>query len=45
MTSVAGHILERDFPDQYKNWQSIEPFGLFDVDAISVDNPHHNVYI
>ena len=34
VTSVAGHVFNRDFPEQYANWKSVEPQKLFDVDTV-----------
>ena len=35
VTSVAGHVYSRDFPKQYQNWESVEPYNLFDAETIS----------
>ena len=29
MTSVLGHICEKDFPDQYRKWRNCPPKDLF----------------
>ncbi|XP_003738893.2 DNA topoisomerase 3-alpha [Galendromus occidentalis] len=34
MTSASGHILNFAFPDQYKDWNSIDPLVLFDAPLI-----------
>ncbi|KAG9316734.1 prokaryotic type I DNA topoisomerase, partial [Chiua virens] len=31
VTSVSGHLLAYDFPDAYRQWQSCDPFSLFDA--------------
>ena len=31
MTCVAGHILQHDFSDTHRKWQSCDPFELFDA--------------
>lgn len=31
MTSVSGHLMSRDFPDQFKNWNSCDPLSLFEA--------------
>ncbi|CAK4032609.1 DNA topoisomerase [Lecanosticta acicola] len=31
MTSVSGHLMERDFDAQYKNWQASNPSVLFEA--------------
>jgi len=30
-TSVAGHLLSSDFPRQFANWNTCDPFRLFDA--------------
>lgn len=34
MTSVSGHLLNHDFIDAYKQWQSCDPISLFDAPVI-----------
>ena len=34
VTSVAGHVFTRDFPEQYSNWKAVEPQKLFDVETV-----------
>eukprot|EP00897_Mesotaenium_endlicherianum_P006293 jgi/Mesen1/5692/ME000288S04901 len=31
MTSVAGHLMEMDFEDQYRKWHSCDPAQLYDL--------------
>ena len=31
MTSVSGHMLSLQFPQQYKSWQTLPPVELFDA--------------
>jgi DNA topoisomerase-1 len=31
---LAGHVVEPDFPDEYNNWNAIEPSALIDADII-----------
>lgn len=31
MTSVSGHLTSHDFYEQHRNWQSCDPFQLFDA--------------
>jgi DNA topoisomerase IA len=31
VTSVAGHLISTDFPQDYKKWNSCDPFALFDA--------------
>lgn len=31
MTSVSGHLMERDFDGQYRNWQASNPSALFEA--------------
>ncbi|KAJ3336283.1 DNA topoisomerase 3-alpha [Gonapodya sp. JEL0774] len=33
-TSVAGHIMEIDFPDRYKRWESCSPIDLFQAPIV-----------
>jgi DNA topoisomerase-3 len=30
-TSVVGHIVKRDFPERYNNWQQVNPSDLFEA--------------
>lgn len=30
-TSVAGHLMELVFPDNYKNWRGVPPVSLYDA--------------
>lgn len=34
MTSVSGHLLNQDFVDAYKQWQSCDPISLFDAPVV-----------
>jgi DNA topoisomerase-3 len=34
MTSVSGHLLNKDFPAHYRSWQGCNPVTLFDAPAI-----------
>jgi DNA topoisomerase-3 len=31
VTSVSGHLLAHDFPDEYRQWNSCDPITLFDA--------------
>mmetsp|Transcript_8842 Transcript_8842/g.25485 ORF Transcript_8842/g.25485 Transcript_8842/m.25485 type:complete len:568 (+) Transcript_8842:189-1892(+) len=31
VTSVRGHVMEIDFPEQYRDWQSVDPSTLYDA--------------
>ena len=31
VTSVAGHLMQIDFENKYRNWQSCDPILLFDA--------------
>ncbi|KAG0707107.1 DNA topoisomerase [Suillus ampliporus] len=31
VTSVSGHLLAHDFPDEYRQWHSCDPITLFDA--------------
>jgi len=33
VTSVAGHVFTRDFPEKYSDWKAVEPAKLFDVET------------
>lgn len=37
VTSVKGHVFERDFPKSYQNWEKTDPLELFDVDTVKQD--------
>ena len=41
VTAVKGHLMASDFYDTHKNWQSCDPFALFDAD-INVFVPNDN---
>ena len=44
MTSVAGHVFSRDFPQSYSNWEGTNPIELFDADTVKVEaNPSAKV--
>ena len=45
VTSVAGHVFERDFPKKYKPWNSCEPRELFDIETVQIDDNKHNFNI
>ncbi|KAI9102732.1 DNA topoisomerase [Phlyctochytrium arcticum] len=34
MTALLGHIMETDFPQEYKNWQSMPPMSLFEANIV-----------
>ncbi len=34
VTSVTGHIMDVDFPAQYKAWSSCDPVALFDAPVV-----------
>lgn len=34
VTSVAGHVFNRDFPEKYSDWKAVEPEALFDVETV-----------
>lgn len=36
VTAVAGHLMSQDFSDEYRKWQSCDPFQLFDAPIVSV---------
>jgi len=42
VTSVAGHVYERDFPKEYNNWNQVDPKMLFDAETMKIDNPKEN---
>ena len=31
MTSVSGHLMEMDFTEEHRKWNSCEPLSLFDA--------------
>jgi DNA topoisomerase III len=35
VTSVIGHLLDHDFEAAYSNWQSCDPFVLFDAQIVA----------
>lgn len=35
VTSVTGHLLDHDFESAYSNWQSCDPFILFDAPILA----------
>ncbi|BEJ16114.1 hypothetical protein CspHIS471_0507190 [Cutaneotrichosporon sp. HIS471] len=35
VTSVLGHLTETDFPDEYRQWSSCDPFALFDAPVVT----------
>lgn len=35
VTAVAGHLTSRDFSDQYRKWNSCDPFDLFEAPIIT----------
>jgi len=35
VTSVSGHLLAHDFPDEYRQWNSCDPITLFDAPILS----------
>lgn len=37
VTSVAGHIYNRDFPKQYASWVNTDPVTLFDAETVKVE--------
>lgn len=40
VTSVAGHIFNRDFPEKYSNWNAFQPITLFDAETVKKEaNP------
>ena len=40
ITSVAGHVFNRDFPEKYSNWNAVDPIQLFDAETIKKEaNP------
>lgn len=34
VTSVAGHVFNRDFPAKYSSWERTDPADLFDAETI-----------
>lgn len=34
MTSVSGHLMQHDFMDAYRGWQSCDPISLFDAPIV-----------
>ncbi|KND04904.1 uncharacterized protein SPPG_08857 [Spizellomyces punctatus DAOM BR117] len=34
MTALLGHLMESDFPAEYRNWKAVPPMGLFDATVI-----------
>ncbi len=34
VTSVTGHLMEVDFPPQYRNWSSRDPIALFSAPLV-----------
>lgn len=38
VTSVIGHILSTDFPPAYQNWETTNPFDLFQAPIIKVES-------
>lgn len=34
MTSVSGHLMQQDFMDAYRGWQSCDPISLFDAPVV-----------
>lgn len=46
VTSVAGHIFNRDFPEKYSNWNAFQPVTLFDADTVKKEaNPKVEIII
>jgi len=44
ITSVIGHVLSIDFPSKYQNWDTTDPFELFEAPTIkSESNPKAHV--
>ncbi|BBM98000.1 DNA topoisomerase III [Marchantia polymorpha subsp. ruderalis] len=44
VTSVIGHVLSIDFPPKYQNWDTTNPFDLFDAPTIKSEaNPKAHV--
>jgi len=40
VTSVIGHVLSTDFPPAYQNWETTDPFDLFQAPIIKMEtNP------
>lgn len=40
VTSVAGHVYNREFPEEFQDWRGVDPQQLFDVPTIrKVANP------
>lgn len=35
VTAVSGHLMSHDFDDMYRNWQSCDPFVLFEAPVIA----------
>ena len=38
VTSVAGHIFNRDFPEKYSNWNAFPPITLFDAETVKTES-------
>lgn len=44
MTSVIGHVLSIDFPNEYQSWEKVDPGSLFDAPTVKSEaNPKARV--
>ena len=35
VTAVSGHLMEHEFPPNYKGWHSCDPYALFDAPVVT----------
>lgn len=40
VSAVAGHLFNRDFPENYNNWERVDPISLFDAITIKKKTNH-----
>lgn len=40
VTSVAGHVYQRDFTTDKRNWDDIDPYDLFDSNTVKIEANH-----
>ena len=38
VTSVTGHVFTSEFPPGYQNWQTTDPYDLFDVEILKIES-------
>lgn len=44
VTSVAGHVYQRDFKEDTKNWDRVDPISLFSATTVKLEaNPDSRI--